>query len=55
LRTHEPLGDINHARGLIYAAIAKYRREERNQVDLPVPAAGYDELRDVLQRGRIRG
>ena len=55
LRTHEPLGDINHARGLIYAAIAKYRREGRNQVDLPVPDAGYDELRDVLQRGRIRG
>jgi hypothetical protein len=54
LRAHQPLGDINEARGRIYAAIAKYRREERNQVELPVPDADYDELRDVLQRGRLQ-
>jgi hypothetical protein len=53
LWTHAPLGDVNDARGRIYAAIAKFRRVQRNQIDLPDPAASYDRLRDALQQGRV--
>jgi hypothetical protein len=55
LEPHRPLGDINEARGRIYAAIAKFRREERNEIDVPDPADGYDRLRDILQGGLLQG
>lgn len=51
LTDHRPLGDLNEARGRIYAAMARFRREERNAVDPPAPEEGYDALREALQSG----
>ena len=51
LTDHAPLGDINDARGRIYASLAKFRREERNHVPIPRPEQDYDRLRAILQDG----
>lgn len=53
LRDHEPIGNINVVRGQIYAALSTFRREEKNHVPPPDPAADYDALRAVLQSGVI--
>ena len=52
LHAHEPLGDINRARGRIYAAISEYRRG-RNEVTPPNPTTEYHQLRDIVQHGRM--
>jgi len=52
LTAHEPLGDINRARGKIYAAISDYRHG-RNHAPRPDPLAEYDALLDIVQHGRM--
>jgi hypothetical protein len=52
LTEHEPLGDINDARGRVYLAISRYRRHE-NCVKVPKPDADYDRLREILQSGLL--
>jgi hypothetical protein len=52
LPAHEPLGDINRARGKIYAAISEFRHGE-NHAERPDPLAEYDKLRDIVQCGRM--
>lgn len=55
LKDHEPVGNINFVRGQIYAAMSQFRRVERNHVVPPDPESGYDDLREILQRGRLDG
>jgi hypothetical protein len=50
LTDHQPLGDINLARGRIYAAISTYRRD-KNMVTPPNASEEYDRLRDSVQHG----
>ena len=52
LTVHEPLGDINRARGKIYAGISGYRHDQ-NHADRPDPLGAYNELRDFVQSGRM--
>ena len=52
LIAHEPLGDINRARGKIYDQISKFRHKE-NDAERPDPLAEYNRLFDVVQLGRM--
>ena len=52
ITAHEPLGDVNRARGKIYAEIWRYRSRE-NELTRPVPSDEYDRLRDISQHGAM--
>jgi hypothetical protein len=45
---HEPLGDINRARGVIYTTMSTFRHAV-NHVPVPAPAANYAAIASVVQ------
>jgi hypothetical protein len=55
LKAHEPLGDINEARRIVYRGISTFRRDMNNvRPDIVKQQARlYDKLREVVQGGRF--